>query len=243
VTRELIELTREELAEIAGGAVLLLPFGAVEQHGPHLPFGTDLTAVDTISRRAAERVGRDVPVVRAPALPYGSSHHHLEVGGALSLTADAFAACARDLLRSAAASGFRRAFVLNGHGGNELLLRVAAAGSGLDVGGGSYWTLAALELEQMMPPAPVPGHAGRFETSLALALAAPETLTAPERRAWEPPAETPYWTEDPGWWRRIDGYTDNPADGGADEGAAFLDAIVGAVAAAIVDFHQATAAR
>jgi len=159
-----------------------------------------------------------------------------------SLSADAFAACARDLLWSAAASGFRRVFVVNGHGGNDQLLRVAAAGAGLAVGGGSYWTLAARELAEMVPPpAPIPGHAGRFETSLALALAPRADLHVPPRRMWAAAEETAYWTEDPDRWRRIDGYTDNPADASPEEGTRWLDTISAAVAAAIVDFARATA--
>jgi creatinine amidohydrolase len=243
VSCPLVELTRVELADVAPRAVLVLPFGAIEQHGPHLPFGTDFATVEAIARGAAERAASEAPIVLAPALPYGSSHHHLDVGGALSLSADAFAACARDLLRSAGASGFRRAFVINGHGGNDQLLRVAAAGSDLAVAGGSYWTLAAAALAGMVPPpSPVPGHAGRFETSLALALADGDLSAAP-RRAWETDEETAYWVEDPDRWRRIDGYTDSPADGSAEEGSRYLDAITAAVAAAIVDFHRTTEPR
>jgi creatinine amidohydrolase len=236
--RRLVEMMRTELAEVAPAAVLVLPFGAVEQHGPHLPFGTDFLAVEAIARSAAERAGRDVPVVLAPAQPYGSSHHHLGVGGALSLSARAFEACARDLLESAAASGFRRAFLVNGHGGNDQLLRIAAGGAGLVVGGGSYWSLAAAELERIVPVGGlVPGHAGRFETSLALALAPGDTGVPPTRRSWGTEA-TPYWVEDPGHWGRIDGYTDNPAEGTAHEGAAYLDAIAAGVAASILRFYR-----
>lgn len=243
MTRRLIELTRVELADAAPEAVLLLPFGAVEQHGPHLPFGTDLAVVDAIARGAAERAAREAPLVLAPALPYGSSHHHLDVGGALSLSANAFAACARDLLHSARACGFRRVFVINGHGGNDQLLQVAATRAGLVVAGASYWTLAAEPLARLVPPpAPVPGHAGRFETSLALALAARDDDSLP-RRVWEADEEKAYWTEDPDRWRRIDGYTDSPGEGSAAEGVRYLEAITAAVAAAIVDFHLATEAR
>jgi creatinine amidohydrolase len=238
--QRLVEMTRGELAAAAPDAVLVLPFGAVEQHGPHLPFGTDLAAVEAIAGGAGERAGREVPVVLAPALPYGSSHHHLDVGGALSLSADAFEECVRDLLRSAVASGFRRAFLVNGHGGNELLLRLAAVDAGLAVGGGSYWSLAARELEPIVAPDLVPGHAGRFETSLALALALRQTVEHPARRAWAPSEVTPYWAEDPGRWRRIDGYTDNSVDSSADEGVALLDAIVAAVAVLLVHFHVTT---
>jgi creatinine amidohydrolase len=239
----LVELTRVRLAEVAPEALLVLPFGAVEQHGPHLPFGTDFLVVDAVARRAAALAGAEVPVVLAPTAPYGSSGHHLDVGGALSLTPGTFEGCARDLLASAAASGFRRVFVVNGHGGNAQLLRTAghaAADGGLVVGGGSYWTLAAAELERLLPEAPVPGHAGRFETSLALALEARGAEVAPARADPGTEPARSYWLEDRDAWKRIDGFTDDPSKGSAEEGAACLDAIVAAVAACIVDFHRST---
>jgi creatinine amidohydrolase len=241
--RALADMTRVDMAGVAPGAVLVMAFGAIEQHGPALPFGTDFLVVDAVARRAADRAGEEVPVVVAPTLPYGSSDHHLDVGGALSAGPAAFEAYVRDLLVSAGATGFRRVFVVNGHGGNEQLLRVAghaaAAGKALVVGGGSYWSLARAELERIVPGPPLPGHAGRFEASLALALGA-STGPMPPARDWQATDETPYWREDRQWWTSIDGYTDNPADGSAAEGEVCLDAIVGAVASSLVDFERST---
>jgi creatinine amidohydrolase len=247
VSLALADLTRDRLAEVAHAAVLVIPFGAVEQHGHHLPFGTDFLIVDTVARRAAERVEVESPIVLAPTVPYGSSGHHLSVGGALSLSPGVFEESARDLLCSAAASGFRRVFVLNGHGGNEQLLRVAAqAATGLEplaVGGGAYWSLAQAALERILPqPAAIPGHAGRFETSLMLALRPDRVETA---RVREPPPthddeERAFWHEDRSRWQEIDGYTDSPAEGTAEEGAAFFDAIVAAVAGCLASFDRTT---
>jgi len=245
----LTDLTRDRLAEVAPAAVLVIPFGAVEQHGHHLPFGTDFLIVDTVARRATERAEAESPIVLAPTVPYGSSGHHLAVGGALSLSARVFEECARDLLCSAVASGFRRVFVVNGHGGNEQLLRVASqAAAGLEplaVGGGAYWSLAQVDLERILPqPGSIPGHAGRFETSLVLALRPDLQETAPVRK--DPPIEDDekaFWREDRGRWQEIDGYTDRPAEGTAEEGAVCLDAIVAAVARSIDDFDRSTRQR
>lgn len=241
----LADLTREQLAEVAATSVLVMPFGAVEQHGPHLPFGTDSLIVDAVAHHATERAGRDATVVCAPTMVYGSSEHHVDVGGALSLGADTFEACARDLFASAAASGFRRVFVVNGHGGNDQLLRVAAqvavGGRQLVVGGGSYWSLARMELERVLPPgSTIPGHAGRFETSMMLALRPDRDLTAPTRAQWQASDETAYWREDRRWWKTIDGYTDSPGEGTAEDGAACFEAIATAVAASIVEFERST---
>jgi creatinine amidohydrolase len=249
VNLALVDLTRDRLAEVAPTAVLVIPFGAIEQHGHHLPFGTDFLIVDTVAQRAVAQVDAESPVVLAPTVPYGSSDHHLAVGGALSLSARAFEDCAKDLVTSASASGFRRIFLLNGHGGNDQLLRVAAqSAAGAEppaVAGGAYWSLARPALERILPqPAAIPGHAGRFETSLVLALR-PGWEEAPPARAHTPASqeEQSFWHEDRGRGREIDGYTDNPENGSAEEGAAFLDAIVGAVAGSITDFDRTTGQR
>lgn len=242
--QEIADLTREQLASIAPDATLVLAFGAIEQHGPHLPFGTDFLIVNAVARSAAERAGVDVAIVLAPAIPYGSSEHHLAVGGALSISPTAFESLARDLLVSAAESGFKRIFVINGHGGNDQLLRVAAqvasGRAGLAIAGGAYWTLALPELREIMPlPLLVPGHAGRFETALVRALRPNFDLSPPSRTEWELEDVTPYWIEDRSAWTRIDGYSDSPAEGTADEGRTCLEATVGAISRQIVEFHHA----
>ncbi|MFL5274988.1 MAG: creatininase family protein [Myxococcales bacterium] len=56
----LADVTRARVAEIAPAAVLVLAFGATEQHGPHLPFGTDFLVVDAIARRAGDRAAEHV---------------------------------------------------------------------------------------------------------------------------------------------------------------------------------------
>jgi creatinine amidohydrolase len=239
--RALAELTRDEVAAAAGNdAVLLLPFGAVEQHGPNLPFGTDALVVDAVARAAAERVAT-AGVVVAPTFAYGASDHHLDVGGALSLRWETFAECVSDLLRAAAGSGFRRAFVLNGHGGNDQPLqtaaRAAARDHGLEVGGGSYWRLAADRLTDTDAPV-VPGHAGRFEAALVLAVGGGVTTDAAPARP-KPAAESgPYWYERPDRWTEIDGFTDDPGGATAAEGARYLELVVAAVSGCIDDFAQ-----
>lgn len=239
----LADLTRGRLAELAPDAVLVLPFGAIEQHGHHLPVGTDFLIVDAVARRAVELADTVSPLVLAPTVPYGSSDHHLAVGAALSLAPLEFEACARGLLRSAAASGFRRVFVINGHGGNEDLLRVAgqaAAGSGrLVVGGGAYWSLGRPALEQILPePGLIPGHAGRFETSLMLALQPHLVQEAPRRAARPLESAEVFWYEDSAVWQEIDGYSDSPWEGSADEGSACLDAVVEATSRCLSEFDR-----
>lgn len=137
--------------------LLAVPLGSTEQHGPHLPLGTDtLVACALADRLAAARPD----VVVAPALPYGSSGEHAAFPGTLSIGQEALASVIVELVRSA--DGFRGVVLVSGHGGNAEPMRRAAA------------TLAS-EGRRVLPWSPsVPGgdaHAGRTETSLLLALA------------------------------------------------------------------------
>ena len=104
-------LTREEIAELAPDALLVLPVGTTEQHGPHLATCTDALIAGTVAERAAAAASRPETILLAPTLAYGASDHHLPFGGTLSLGVDTFELVLADLLASAAAAGVRRAFV------------------------------------------------------------------------------------------------------------------------------------
>src|SRR5262249_41520040 len=157
-------------------ALLVLPVGAIEQHGPHLPVAVDTYAVTHIARAAAEQAAGQIPILVAPTLPFGSSHHHLPFGGTLSLGTETYYRVLIDLAESLIAGGFRRIFFLNGHGGNNELIQLAARDLALrhpaHLAAASYWTIAwqALVAERANDSAGLPGHAGTFETSLMLAL-------------------------------------------------------------------------
>jgi creatinine amidohydrolase len=243
------ELSRNRLRDLSPEALVVLPVGATEQHGPHLPVGTDFLVVERVARAAAERAATEIPVLIAPTLPYGSSHHHLPWSGTLSLSTDSFFKAAHDLVLSLAGGGFRRIFILNGHGGNDELVQVVARDVALqepvDVAAASYWNIAWDALvEAGAAVGSLPGHAGAFETALMLAIA-PE-LVDPERpdRPWDPQSDDQggrYRVESHGSWKETDGFTDNPARGVAADGERYFEAIVGAVGAALIDFYRSSA--
>ena len=139
-----------------GGATLLVPLGSTEQHGPHLPLGTDtLVASALCDRLAASRSD----IVVAPALPYGSSGEHAGFPGTLSIGQEALECVLVELVRSADA--FAGVVLVSGHGGNAEALGRAVA------------TLTAEGRNVRLWAPRVPGgdaHAGRTETSLLLAL-------------------------------------------------------------------------
>src|SRR3954466_12013167 len=114
------EMTRTE-ARASGESLVVWPVGALEQHGPHLPVGTDYLTVEVLARRAAAKAAERIPVLVAPTLPFGSSHHHLPFGGTMSLSTEGYYRVAYELVESLIVSGFRKVFIVNGHGGNSEL--------------------------------------------------------------------------------------------------------------------------
>lgn len=247
----LSEITRAEAREAANRALVVLPTGATEQHGPHLPVGTDSMAVEAVARSAAERVRPAVPALVAPTLAFGSSHHHLPFGGTMSVSTETYYRLICDLLESLAESGFRRVFIVNGHGGNSELVQLAARDVALRrpiaVAAGSYWTIAweRLTAAGAGKVGHLPGHAGAFETSLVAALR-PELVREPrperplDPRSDPPMPSNPYRSEIHGFWQSIDGYSDSPARGCRDDGQRFLAAAVAGVAEALAAFHRRT---
>jgi len=166
------ELTREEIGALAPTALTVIPVGSTEQHGPHLATGTDAALVTAIAERGAAAASRPDKILLAPTLAYGASDHHLPFGATLSLRVETFQRVLADLLSSAARAGCRRVFILNGHGGNTAACAIAAAEASREHGLLCASAIYSQLLEPGSVAAPVPGHAGQFETSLMLAVAA-----------------------------------------------------------------------
>jgi creatinine amidohydrolase len=164
-----VELARRTWTalEKADGAhpLLLVPVGSTEQHGPHLPLGTDTLVAVFVARAVAGLLRRrGERVLVAPAVAYGASGEHQDFPGTLSIGHEALAMLVVEVVRSAAAWAGRIVLV-NGHGGNGPTLRAVTGrlrAEGHTVG----WTQAAPS-----PPPVGDAHAGRTETSLMLFLA------------------------------------------------------------------------
>ena len=171
-------LTRDELAAAAPTTTLVIPVGSTEQHGHHLPTSVDAAIVEALTLRAAELAAEQVPVLVAPTLPYGCSHHHLPFGGTMSLTTTTYVEVVCDLVSGLADQGFRSVVLMNGHGGNDAALRVAVDRLTNEIRCGAH--VAATSYFQVASTGGSPGHAGNFETSLMLALA-PELVQLDRR--------------------------------------------------------------
>jgi creatinine amidohydrolase/Fe(II)-dependent formamide hydrolase-like protein len=148
----------------------LLPVGAIEQHGPHLPLDTDAWDAEYICLRVAERCSDPKPLV-LPLIPYGVSYHHDDFPGTISVGPDALAAFVYDVGMSAARHGIAKLVIINGHGGNAPTLQLAAQKINrdariftcVDSGETSDADVAVLA------ETPNDVHAGEIETSTALA--------------------------------------------------------------------------
>jgi creatinine amidohydrolase len=168
-------LTWPEMEQLVGsqhGLVGLLPVGATEQHGPHLPTGTDTIIATGLCDAVSSLTG--APVL--PSVAVGCSYGHgTMLPGTLSLTPERLADTVRDILGWAADSGVRRVLAVNGHFGNQTSLALAGdhlrhERPDLRFGVLNWWTLTpAIAAETLGDGQDV--HANRAETALMLALA------------------------------------------------------------------------
>jgi creatinine amidohydrolase len=125
-SRRLHELRAPNLAERLGrSSIVVQPLGAIEQHGPHLPFNTDLVIAERIAEAAVDRVGDDLDVWLLPSLAYTKSNEHAWSPGTIWLSATTLLAVLDDIGRCVASTPARKLVFFNGHGGNSALLAVA----------------------------------------------------------------------------------------------------------------------
>jgi len=156
---EVRRLAKEVWPDIPDAAVVLVPVGSTEQHGPHLPFDTDTVIADAVARRVAELLG-NTKVVVAPSVSYGSSGEHQAFAGTASIGTDALRFVLVELARSLRTWAQRVVFV-NAHGGNVAALADAVRQLRRE-GHNVAWLPCATEDVDL--------HAGYTETSLLLHL-------------------------------------------------------------------------
>ena len=253
-------LTRQDIARLADvGALVLVPTGAIEQHGDHLGVDTDTRLATTVTQLAAARV-KTVPVTVAPPVAFGFSPHHAAWPGTITLRLETYLALLRDVAHSILGAGFPRVLFVNGHGGNEAPLRslvTQMVTDGHAVGMVNYFSPSAADWTAMLKgDLPRAGHACEQETALTLAL--PQTDDADRARilaaiAGLPPRLVQPWmaedaTFDPitaagaGWppiFQEKDcGYYGDPAAADEENGVRMLDVTVAKLAAFFEDFAR-----
>ncbi|MFQ6117792.1 MAG: creatininase family protein [Candidatus Bipolaricaulia bacterium] len=159
---------KEAREEFRQAKVALIPVGSTEQHGPHLPLGTDFLIAKTLAEAAAAETG----AICTPAIPVGLSEHHRQFWGTLWVAPEHFRGYMRGIAESLAYHGIKRVIYVNGHGGNTAALGEICRGLRR---GGIYalvwqwwWAVAELSAE-LFPQAG--SHAGEPETSMMLQVA------------------------------------------------------------------------
>lgn len=171
-------LRRDELNDLAeSGAVAVVPTGSLEQHGAHLPVGTDSLLAEAVVREGVERaVERGTEAVAFPALWTGFSPHHVPLGATVTVSKETILALYDDVCQSLIDAGFGSVLLVNGHGGNRPAVSLVAGDLGTrqddaDVGELSYMSVAAEVADEVRSGEPGSAyHAGEFETSLLLYL-------------------------------------------------------------------------
>ncbi len=187
------EHTGAELAAAAKtNALVILPLGCTEQHGPHLPVDTDTYQVERMavegSAQAAEKYGINVLVL--PTIPYGPASEHYGYPGTVSLPNEVYLQLVKHLLWSVIELGFRRLAVVRGCGGHWIIpgvvwdLKADARRAGYAVTLRVMVTDEGRALIEKLGPPGGGGHAGVMETALCLAereaLVHQEKMRAPD---------------------------------------------------------------
>lgn len=177
-TWRLAELSGPAVAQAvaAGMTTVILPLGATEQHGPHLPLGTDTWRAKALAERLAERL----PMLVAPVIPVGCSDEHTGFAGLLSLEAETLAAVIVDCAWRMVGWGIQHLVVLSAHGGNGRALALTKARLQQELPALAVWVpeamtvcgeaVLAIATEANIPMTAVGLHAGEWETSELLHL-------------------------------------------------------------------------
>jgi creatinine amidohydrolase len=173
------ELTWTEIREaLALQPVVLLPVGAVEDHGPHLPLNTDNIIVEAICLEAARRLPGEALVM--PLVAFGLDEHHMDFPGTISIRVQTLIDYVAEAATSAARHGFSHVLIVNGHGSNAPVTDLAARRVVLETGiiCGAMSPNAAVDpalaepvLSEMRRSEPGGiAHAGEYETAMMLYL-------------------------------------------------------------------------
>jgi creatinine amidohydrolase len=169
------DLTTQDFADIdAERAVAILPVGAVEQHGPHLPVRVDAAINAGIISRAVELMPPDCPALVLPMMPVGKSDEHLAFPGTLTLSHETLARVWFELGESVHRAGIRKILFFNSHGGQPQLLEIVCRELRVKLG---MYAISAMwprliDMDALFNPDENRHgiHAGQSETSIMLHL-------------------------------------------------------------------------
>lgn len=151
--------------------VAILPVGALEQHGPHLPLDVDAFDAEYLAHKVAEACSEPQPLV-LPLLPYGVSYHHDDFPGTVSISNESLYKMVYEIGMSVAKNGIKKILIINGHGDNSPTLNFAAQMINRDAKifvAVDTGETSDVDLEKLIDT-PNDVHAGEIETSTTLAV-------------------------------------------------------------------------
>jgi creatinine amidohydrolase len=208
----------------------------------------DWRCVHEVSHRAARIIEKTTPVVVAPTIPFGMSEHHMSLNGTITLDYATMYAVIRCVVTSAVRHGFKRIFVLNGHGGNTTALQnmigELTVEYKLPFATGTYWDIAAKSIARLLEKQKALLHACEAETSMIMAMA-PELVNPDELSQMHGPyvpglSAIPTVNEGVYRWRQLSsrspiGVIGDAGTASAEKGEKLLSAIAADVAEALVN--------
>ncbi len=231
--------------------VAVLPFGAIEPHNLHLPYGIDTLQCDVVGERICEAAHqRGAKVILLPTVPYGTQTNQLKFPLAMNLYPTTIKTIVGDLVESLVRSGIRKVVLLNGHGGNDMkwILREMYGQTPAHLFLCDWWTVFSDVYDEIF--AVRDNHGGEMETSFALAYC-PElvdrnpdgSLTADEGRV----NQTRFEAINSGWvsiarpWHLLTTNTGvtNPHAATAEKGRRMMKVLVERLATFLVELSEA----
>ena len=154
--------------------IAVLPIGAIEQHGPHLPVSVDSDIVEEVVRRSLPHLDADLSVLFLPTMRLGKSNEHIAFAGTITLSAETLLRVCMEIGDSVARAGIRKFIIFNGHGGNTAAIDIVArdlrAKHGMLTAACSWYQLGVdnglFDDHELIHGI----HAGEGETSMMLAI-------------------------------------------------------------------------
>ncbi len=226
--------------------VAVLPVGATEAHGLHLPYGTDTFQAEAVAERACELAAeRGAKVLLLPAMPYGVNENTLGFPWTMSLAPSTLFAVVADVVSSAEEHGIQKFVLLNGHGGNEFkpLLRELFRHTSVHIFLVDWWMVASKAGAEIFEKGGE--HANEMETSLLLRLRPELVDTGNMGQGRTRPPRLTAMNEGWAWiarpWDLLteDSGVGDPAAASAEKGARFLEAVAEKVCSFLAELSAA----
>jgi len=154
-----------KLKEMGDAKVAIIPTGSTEQHGPHMPLGTDFMIAETLAGMINEKSN----VLVTPVIPVGFAEYHTDFAGSLSVSTDVFVAYVSSIVKCLLRYGITHVLFVNGHGGNAVGLGMVCRelrNMGITAAYSQWWHLSG----SINPKWALQGHGDYIETSMVMSI-------------------------------------------------------------------------